>query len=129
MYVREIALARDALELAPGLATGMAIAAAEPAVIRAIVIGTKMPRGIDGAPASPRQDDHRRWRAGGLETRIECLLTRLAYWFVNVSGKGFGFFGALAPGLIWLGGRLGSGTSRIRPPDMEEEADQHEHNQ
>ena len=63
--IREIALARDALELVPGLATGMAvgadIAAAEPAVIRAIVIGTKMPRGIDGAPAFPRQDDHRRW--------------------------------------------------------------------
>ena len=80
--LREIALARDALELAPGLATGMAvgadIAAAEPAVIRAIVIGTKMPRGIDGAPASPRKDDHRRWRAGGLGARIECLLTRLA---------------------------------------------------
>ena len=52
--LREIALARDALELTPGLAAGMTvgadIAAAEPAVIRAIVIGTKMPRGIDGAP-------------------------------------------------------------------------------
>ena len=95
--LRAIALARDALELVPGLAPGLAvgadIAAAEPAVIRAVVIGTQMPRGIDGALASPRKDDHRRWRARGFGTRIESLLTRLAYWFVDVSGKGFGFFG------------------------------------
>jgi hypothetical protein len=131
--LRKIALARDAWELVPGLATGMAvgadIAAAEPAVIRAIVIGTKMPRGIDGTPASPRQDYHRGWRARGFGTRIESLLTRLAYWFVDISGKGFGFFGALAAGLIWIGGRLGGGTSRIRPPDMEDEAEEHERNQ
>src|SRR5215468_4279257 len=120
--LREIALARDTLELAPGLATGMAvganIATPEPAVIRAIVIGTELPRGDDGAPASPREDDHRRWRARGFGTSIEPLLTGLTQGFVDISGEGFGFFDPLAPGFGRLGRPLRCGTSRGRAPDM-----------
>src|SRR3989442_4072661 len=100
--LREIALARDALELAPGLATGMAvgadIAAAEPAVIRAIVIGTKMPIGIDDAPASPRKDDHRRGRDRDLRKRIKDLFTRLVYLFVDVYRHGCWDFGGFSVG-------------------------------
>ena len=61
----KISLARHALKLTPGLATGMAIGAditqAESAVIGAIGIGTKMPRRIDGALAAPVEADEWRW--------------------------------------------------------------------
>src|SRR5262245_11507615 len=128
--LREIALARDTLQLTPSLATGMAvganIATPEPAVIRAIVIGTELPRGVDGAPASPREDDHRRWRARGFETSIEPLLTGLTQGFVDISGEGFGVFGPLAPGFGRLERPLECRTSRGRAPDMHEETDQHE---
>ena len=128
--LREIPVAGDTLQLAPGLATGMAVGAniapPEPAVIRAIVLGTELPRGVDGAPASPREDDHRRWRARGFGTSIEPLLTGLTQGFVDISGEGFGFCGPLAPGCGRLERHLGCGTSRVRAPDMNEQTDQHE---
>src|SRR5215813_13947868 len=128
--LRAIALARDTLQLPPSLATGMSgganIATPAPAVIRAIVIGTELPRGVDGAPVSPREDDHRRWRARGFGTSIEPLLTGLTQGFVDISGEGFGFFGPLAPGFGRLERPLGCGTSRGRAPDMNEETDQDE---
>ena len=43
--------------------------------------------------------------------------------------KGFGFFGALASGRVRLEGRLGHGTWMVGPPDMDDEADQHESDQ
>src|SRR5919108_4347131 len=99
----EIALARDTLPLTPLLATGMSvganIATPEPAVIRAIVIGTELRRGVDGAPASPRADDHRRWRARGFGTSIEPFLTGLTQGFLDISGEGFWGFCPLAPGV------------------------------
>ena len=129
----KIALARDALKLSPSLAAGMPIgadvAAAEPAVIGTIVIRTEMPRGVDGALASPREEDHRRWRARGFGTRIEPLLTGLTQGFVDISGERFGFFGAFGSRLIGLDrpGRCSSGW--IGPPDMDQQADQHQSNQ
>ena len=48
---------------------------------------------------------------------------------MDESRKGFGFFGALASGGVWLEGRPGRGTWMIRPPDMHEEANQHESDQ
>ena len=61
----KVSLARDALKLAPGLATGMAvgtdIAAPELAVIGAIGIRTEVPRGIDRAPSATGEDDRWRW--------------------------------------------------------------------
>ena len=61
----KIALARHTLKLPPGLAAGMAIGAdiaqAEPAVVRAIRIGTEMARRINGALAAPVEEDDRRW--------------------------------------------------------------------
>ena len=129
----KISLARDALKLSPSLAAGMPIganiAAAEPAVIGAILIRTKMPRGVDGAPASAREDDHRRWRARGFGTRIEPLLTGLAQGFMDISGERFGFFGALAAGFVWLERRCRGGARSVGPPDMDEETTQHQSNQ
>ena len=93
----------------PGLATGMAvradIAAPKPAVIRAIRIGTEMRLGVDSALAAPRED-HDRWRrAGSLEARIETVLTGFTQRLVDVSGEGFGFFGALASRFKRFSGR------------------------
>jgi hypothetical protein len=126
----EISLARDTLKLTPSLATGTSvganIATPEPAVIRTIVIGTELPRGVDGAPASPREDPHWRGRAGGLGARIDSLLTRVAERFVAISREWFGLFGALASGFAWLEGRPGRGSWMIRPPDRHPEAHQHE---
>jgi hypothetical protein len=77
--LREISMARDALKLALGLATGMPIGAditpSEPAVIRTIRIGTEVRWGVDSASASSGESEERRWRAGGLGTRIGTLLT------------------------------------------------------
>jgi hypothetical protein len=57
----EIPVTRHALQLAPGLATGMPIrtdvAASEPAVIGAIRIGTEVSVRVDGAP-SPSGESH-----------------------------------------------------------------------
>ena len=64
MGFREIAVAGDALKLAPGLAARMPIRAdvamSEPAVIGAIMIWTAMLRSVDGAPASSGAGAHRR---------------------------------------------------------------------
>jgi hypothetical protein len=78
----KVAVARDTLQLPPGLAPGMTIGAdvtaAEPAAVRTIRSGTEMPRGVDSASASPGEDHHRRGRAGGLGTQIDSVLTRFA---------------------------------------------------
>jgi hypothetical protein len=65
----KISLTRHTLKLPPGLAAGMTVGAdiakPEPAMIRAIGIGTKMPSRIDGALAAPGEDDRRRRRTRG----------------------------------------------------------------
>src|SRR5262249_13578867 len=108
------------------MAIGANIATPAPAVLRAIVTGTELPRGVDGAPASPRAADHRRRRARGFGTSIEPLLTGLTQGFGEISGEGFGGFGPLTPGFGRLARPLGCGTSRGRAPDMHEETDQYE---
>jgi hypothetical protein len=45
-------------------------------------------------------------------------------WFMDESSKGFGFFGALASGLVRPNGRWKRGAGRSGPFDMEHEADQ-----
>ena len=121
---------REALKLTPGLSAGVAIGAniatAEPALISAIVIWTEVSRGVDRTRTSPGEDHHRRWRARGFGTRIELLLTRFAERFVDISRERFGHFGAPTAGFMGLERHLGCGTSRVRPPDMNEETDQHE---
>jgi hypothetical protein len=47
---------------------------------------------------------------------------------VDVSGEGVGFFRSLALGFVGLDRHLGYGTPRVRPPDMNKEANQHESN-
>jgi hypothetical protein len=126
----EISLARDTLKLTPCLTTGMSvganIATPEPAVIRAILIRTEVPRGVDRASASPGEEHHRRGRAECPGTGMGSLLTRFAERFVDVSRERFGSFGAFASGLTWLVGRLGWGTGMVRPPDMDDETNQHQ---
>jgi len=94
------------LKLPPGLAAGMAIGAdiaqAEPAVVRAIRIGTKMARRINGALSTPGEEDRWRWRSRGFGTRIDAVLTSLTQGFLNISGEGFGFFGSITPRFIGL---------------------------
>jgi hypothetical protein len=98
-------------------------------VIGAIVIRTGMLRGVDGASASPGEDEHGRWHPRGLRTRFEALRTGVAQGLMEQSSEGFGCFGAFAPGLLRLEGRLGGGTWMVRPPDMHHEAEQHESSQ
>ena len=57
------------------------------------------------------------------------MLTGLAERFVEQPRKGFGGFGALASGLIWLERSLKCGARSVGPPDMDEEADHHESDQ
>ena len=109
--LREIAVARDTLQLPPGLATGMPIgadvAASEPAMIGAIRIGTEV-RCVSTVRRRPRvKVMHRGWRTWRLGACIGSLLTGLAERFVEQPRKGFGFFGALASGLVRLEGGLG----------------------
>jgi hypothetical protein len=85
--LREIAVARDTLQLAPGLAAGVPIrtdvAASEPAVIGAIVIWTEVLRGVDGASASSDERDDRRGLTGCLGACIDSPLAGLAQRFVE----------------------------------------------
>jgi hypothetical protein len=86
-------------------------------------------RDVDGAPASPREDDHRRWHARGFGARIEPLLTGLAQGFMDISDERFGFFGARAAELVRLERRCRGGARSVGPPDMDEETTQHQSNQ
>jgi hypothetical protein len=45
---------------------------------------------------------------------------------MDISREWFGLFGALTARFIGLERHLGCGTSRVRAPDMNEEANQHE---
>ena len=106
MRLREIALARDTLQLPPGLAAGLPVradvTAAEPAVVGTIMIRTEMLSSVDSASAPPGEEHRRRGRAGGLGTRIDSLLTRFAERLVDISREQFGLFGACASGFAWL---------------------------
>lgn len=130
--LREIALAGDTLQLAPGLVTGMPIGAditpAKPTMVGALRIGTEMLRGVDRAAAAQGEDDHRRWQAGRLRARIGSLLTRVAERFVEESSKRLGCFGAFVPALMGFQGSFGYTGRVVGPPDMAEEADQRESN-
>jgi hypothetical protein len=63
--LREIAVARDTLQLSPGPAAGMPIgadvAASEPAMVGTIRIGTEVRAGVDSPPASAGEADEGRW--------------------------------------------------------------------
>ena len=129
----EIPAAGDALQLPPELAAGMTIGAdittAQPAMIGTIRIGTEVRLGFNGAPASSGERDDRRGRAGCLEACIGSLLTGRTERFVEESGEGLTFFRAFASRLVGLAEHLGDDAGIVGPPDMDEEADQHESNQ
>ena len=128
--LREIALAGDTLQLAPGLTAGMTIgpdvATAEPAVIGAIWIGAEMRLGVDGAPTSAGEADEGRWGARRCGAGIGPLRTGLAQRFTDQPRKGLGFFGAFASALVGFAERVGHGEWLVGQPDMDEETDEDE---
>jgi hypothetical protein len=54
------------------------------------------------------------------------VLTGFTQRLVNVSGERCGFFGALTSGVKGLKRRWRCGPERVGPPDMDDQADQHE---
>jgi hypothetical protein len=64
-----------------------------------------------------------------LGLRIGCLFTGGAQRFAEESGEGFRLFDASASVLMGVGGRCGRTRRVVRPPDVHEEADQHESDQ
>src|SRR5215831_18567261 len=133
MGFREIALAGDALQLPPGLATGMPIgadiAAAQPAMVGTIRLWTEVRVGVDSPSATSGITDDRRWEAWRLGLRSGCLFTGCAQRFVEEAREGFGLFHTSASTLMGLGGRCGRTRRVVRPHDVHEEADQHESDQ
>lgn len=124
----DIPVARHALQLAPGLAPGMAIgtdvATAQPAVIGAIRIGTKVSLAVDGTPAASGAGDPRWRRPRCCGASIGPLLTGLAQRFVDQTGEQLGFFGALASGGVRGEGGVGRVPGIVRVPERDEEADE-----
>ena len=102
---------------------------AKPAVIGTIVIRTKMLSSVDGALASSAEGEHRRGCARRFRECVGAFLTRFAERFVDQPSEGFGFCGALTLRLVRLKGCLGGGAGVVGPPDMDEEAEQHESDQ
>jgi hypothetical protein len=131
--LREIALAGDTLQLAPGLTAGMTIGAdvatAEPPMVSAIWIGAEVRLGVDNAPTSAGEADEGRWEARRRGARFGPLFTGLTERFMDASRKRFGVLGALASGRGQLAGRLGYGSGSVGPLHVHYEADQHESNQ
>jgi hypothetical protein len=125
MGFREIALAGDALQLAPGLAAGMTIradvAAAEPAMVGTIRSRTEVRARIDSPSAPSGERDHGRWRAGRLASCLGPLRTGLAERFVEEPSEGLRLFGAFTLGLIGLKGPVRCGPGMVGPPEMDHE--------
>jgi hypothetical protein len=90
----EIPVTGDTLQLPPGLAAGMAIraevAASEPAVIRAIRIGTEVRVRVNGALSSSREGKHRRRgaRCFGVESVPCSHASHSGLWMRPVNGLG-----------------------------------------
>ena len=95
MGFKEIAVAGDALQLAPGLAARMPIRAdvamSEPAIIGAIVIRTEMLSSVDGAPAYSGEGAHRRGAPGALGgASVPCShASQSGLWSSSVKGLGY----------------------------------------
>jgi len=126
----EIAVARDALQLAPRLAAGVTIgadiAATQLTMIGAIRFWAEVGLRVDGAPTASGEGQERRGHAGGLGTRIRILLTRGTERFVDESRKRSGCCGAGSSGLVRLERPVRYGPGMVEPPDMDGEADEHE---
>jgi hypothetical protein len=111
------------------MAIGADVAATEPTVIGAIAIWTEGRGGVDGALASSGENHDRGWRARGLGTCIETVLTGLTQWFVEISCEGSRFLRAFATRRIGLAGHLEGDVGIVGPPHLDEEADEHESDQ
>ena len=105
VVLREIPLARGALELAPGTAMGMAIGAEipqpPPAAIATAPMGAKVLRGVHSARPAVRRGHRLGWcwrRQVGMDGLMR---TQGARRPLGQAGKRFGFLGARAS--RWLG--------------------------
>src|SRR5262245_43044001 len=100
-----------------------------PAVIGALRLRTELLLRVDSAWASSGEDQARGWHAGRRGTRVAVLLTRVAQRFVDESRERVRVCGTLALGFVRLAGALRGGPGIVGPPDVDEEADQHESDQ
>ena len=98
-------------------------------MVGTIRLWTEVRVGVDSPSATLGITDDRRWEARRLGLRIGCLFTGGAQRFVDESGEGVGLFDASTSALMGLGGRCGCTRRVVRPPDVHEEADQHESDQ
>jgi hypothetical protein len=80
--------------------------------------------GVDDAPATSGEGNHRWRRPRCHGAFINPLLTGLAQWFVDQTGEQRGFFGALASGRVRGEGDIGRVPGIVRVPEMDEEADE-----
>jgi hypothetical protein len=126
MMLGKVALARGAVELSPGTATGMAVgtkvAQPAPAAIAIARMGTEVLGGLDRAGASVRWwhrvGSYGRGRLG----RRDVLRTQGTVWFLGQAGKRFGGVGALAAwrdGYSWM--RVSGVLAR---PGLKQQAEQ-----
>jgi hypothetical protein len=113
------------LQLAPGLTAGMTVradvAAAEPAMVRTIRLGTEVGVRVDRPSATSGEGDHRWGRSRCLGASISRLLTGLAERFVEEPSEGLRLFGAFTLGLIGLKGPVRCGPGMVGPPEMDHE--------
>jgi hypothetical protein len=83
----KIGVAVGALQLTPQLATGMTIGAdippAWPAIIGAMVLGTKVVLCVDRAAPTPWECQQRRRRRGRLEAKCNGVFTRVTAWLMD----------------------------------------------
>ena len=79
---------------------------------------------IDTPSATLGEADDRRWRARRLGGYLGSLFTGLAQWFVDQTGEWLGVVGALASEFVRGAGGGGRVTGIVRPPEMDQEADE-----
>ena len=129
----EVSVAGDALELAPGLTTGMSIgadvAAAELAPVGTTGGGAQVRVGVDRARAASGAGEHGWRRPGCRGTRLGSQRTGLAQRCVDQASARRGFFGTSASRPMGLKRCMRHTGWLVAQPDMEQQADQDESDQ
>jgi hypothetical protein len=128
--LKEIALARGAVELSPGTTTGMAVgtevAQPESAAIATAPMGAEVHGGVHRAGASRARGHRLGWRRRRLAGLWGFSLTQGALRSLGQARKRFEFLGAFASG--WLGkhDRLVRGSGIAGPQPAEHQEDTHQ---
>ena len=131
--LREVSVARDALQLASELAARMPVGAdmvaSEPAVGGTLRLGTEVRMGFDRPAATSGAADEHRGRAWRLGVEIDSLLTGLAQRFVDESREWGGCWRTFASTFVGCRGRFRRTGRIVGQADMDEKPDQHESHQ